>query len=361
MLIVPLLVGIAASHPTPWQLVLGATALSGYLASATIQAWSRARRAPAYRAPVLAYASTFAVLGLALVAAFPGLLVGVVVVAPAAAIVLVGARPGTRRELANSLAQVTQALVLVPAAAYVSDSFDLVRVTAGTAVAGGYLVGTVLAVRSVLRERGNDAFAAASIGFHGGLAIAAIAVLPAAYGWLAVGLTLRAIGLPLAQRRLARGARPLRPVHVGLIETVAAVAVVAVAFGSPVQPSAPSGLGQPEVVVVSVELGHRRGSRPALGREPGQPLEVALAGRPGGEVDEERHRLAGIVPEAVDPAGGDVDEIAARGVDPGPTIEDLHGPDEDVERLGHRPVEVRARAATCGAHRVAEQPEQAVG
>jgi hypothetical protein len=233
MLLVPLLLGVAATRPSPWHVVLAGAALCAYLASASAQAWARARRSPAYRAPIAVYGGVFSVLGIALVVVFPVLLLAVVVVGPAALVVLWGARPGTRRDLANSLAQVGQALVLVPAAAVVSGAFVAGPVVTATAIAAGYLVGTVLVVRSVLRERGNAAFAGLSIGFHAVLTVLAIALLPAAYALLAAALTLRAAALPVLQRRLAGGPRPLRPVHVGIVEIVASLAVVAVAFLAP--------------------------------------------------------------------------------------------------------------------------------
>jgi hypothetical protein len=230
MLAVPLLLGIAASEPSPWQLVLAGAAYSGFLASASAQTWSRARRAPAYRLPVVAYTAIFAILSLALVVAFPALLLTLVVFVPASVVVFGGARPGTRRDLSNSLAQVAQALVLVPAAAYVSGQVDPGRILAYSVVAGAFLVGTVLVVRSVLRERGNDRFAGLSIGFH--LVVAAL--MAVAYPWpyavLALGLAVRAVGLPLAQRRWAGGSHPLRPIQVGLVEAVASLAVVVVSF-----------------------------------------------------------------------------------------------------------------------------------
>jgi hypothetical protein len=238
MLLVPLLIGVAASRPAPWHLVLAGAALTAYLASASVQAWTRARRPRAYRAPIAAYGGLFAILGLTLVVAFPALLLTLVVAGPAAALVLGGARPGTRRDLANSLAQVVQALVLVPAAAWVSGSFEAGPVVTATAVAAGYLIGTVLVVRSVLRERGNEAFAALSVGFHVvlvGLALAALPlrVLPPVYGVVAAALALRALALPMLQRRLAAGPRPLRPIHVGLVEIAASIATVAVVFFAP--------------------------------------------------------------------------------------------------------------------------------
>jgi hypothetical protein len=233
MLLLPLLLGVAASRPSPWQLVLAGAALAAYLLSATIQAWSRARRHPAYRTPIMVYGAALLVFGGSLVVAYPALLLALLVIVPTAAIVLGGARPGTRRDLANSLAQVAQALVLVPAAAFVSGDLDIARAATYTAIAAGYLVGTVLVVRSVLRERGNEAFAALSGAFHGAMVVLVAVGLPLAYPFLAAGLTVRAIGLPLLQRRWASTARPLRPVHVGIVEIVSSVAVVAVSFAVP--------------------------------------------------------------------------------------------------------------------------------
>jgi hypothetical protein len=234
MLLLPVLLGVAASRPAAWQVAVAGAALAGYLFSATLQAWSRARRPPAYRAPLAVYGAAFAALGLLLVVAFPALLATLVVVVPTALIVFRGAQPGSRRDLANSMAQVGQALVLVPAAACVSGEFDVGRVLAYTLVAAGYLVGTVLVVRSVLRERGNEAFAALSTGFHVALVVLAALALPAAYAVLALGLAARAAALPVIQRRLAAGPRPLRPVHVGIVEIVASIAVVVVAFAVPI-------------------------------------------------------------------------------------------------------------------------------
>jgi hypothetical protein len=234
MLAVPFLIGVAASRPSPSQVALAVCAVAAYLASATAQAWLRARRAPAYLPPLIVYGATCGIVGLALVLSYPLLLLSLIVLVPTGAIAFGGARPGIRRDVANSLAQVVQALVLVPAAACVSGAWDGAAVVSATAVAAAYLIGTVLVVRSVLRERGNPGFAALSIGFHAALVPLAALALPPAYAILALGLTARAAALPLVQRRLAATPRPLRPVHVGAVEIVASVAVVIVAFAFPV-------------------------------------------------------------------------------------------------------------------------------
>lgn len=230
MLLLPLLLGTAAGRPDPWQVVVAGAAVSGYLLSSALQAWARARRSSAYRSPILVYGIAFGTLGLLLAWAFPPLLLTLVVVGPSSVVILGGARPGTRRDLANSVAQVAQALVLVPAAAYVSGNPDASRVAAYTLVAAAYLLGSVLVVRSVLRERGNESFARVSIGTHVALLAVAWLLLPAGFALVAGWLAARAAALPLLQRRWAGGPRALRPVHVGLVEIVSSLAVVAVSF-----------------------------------------------------------------------------------------------------------------------------------
>jgi hypothetical protein len=234
MLLLPVLLGVAASVPDPWQIVVAVTGLAAYLASVTAQTWSRSRRPPAYRQPIAVYGMVAVVLGAVLLVAFPPLVVAAVVVVPTGLIVLRGARPGTRRDLANSLAQVVQSLVLVPVTAWVSGTWDPRVVIAYTCVAAGYQLGSVLVVRSVLRERGNQRFAAVSVGFHVLLVVLAAAFLSPPYAVVAAGLAVRAAALPMAQRRMAGSPRPIRPIHVGLVEIVASLSVVVVSFAAPI-------------------------------------------------------------------------------------------------------------------------------
>lgn len=234
MLLLPVMLGVAASSPGPWQLAVGGAALAAYLASATAQTWSRSRRPPEYRLPIAVYGSVAAVLAVLLLVRFPELALAGLVVVPTGIVVFRGAQPGTRRDLANSLLQVVQSLVLVPVTAWVSGDWDLARVIAYTGVAAGYQLGVVLVVRSVLRERGNEGFARLSAGSHLALVVAAAVLLPLPYAVLAAGLTARAVALPIAQARMAGGPRPLRPVHVGVVEIVASLAVVITGFLAPI-------------------------------------------------------------------------------------------------------------------------------
>jgi hypothetical protein len=233
MLAVPLLLGIAATAASPWHLVLAVAAVAGYLTAATAQAWLRARRRPSFVPSLALYGGVFAAAGALLVLTFPALLLAAVIVVPAGALLIGGARPGTPRDLASSFAQAAIALVLAPAAAYLSGEWEVGAALRATLVAGGYLGGTVLVVRSVIRQRGNGGFHAASVAFHAALAVVASFTLPWPYAAFAAGLTARAIALPLVERRRAGTAHPLRPVQVGIVEIVASTLLVVVAFAVP--------------------------------------------------------------------------------------------------------------------------------
>jgi hypothetical protein len=233
MLAVPLLLGIAATALSPWHALLMVAAIAGYLLVATTRAWLRSGRREL--APSLGlYGAAFAATAAVLVVVAPPLLLAGLVAVPAGLLVALDSRSRSGpRGLAVTGAQVVLALVLVPAAGVLSGAWDAAAITLATAVAAGYLVGTVLVVRSVIRERGNRDFAGVSVAFHVACTIAAIVALPWPYALCFGGLACRAAALPLVERRAARGARGLRPVHVGMVEMVASVALVVVAFAVP--------------------------------------------------------------------------------------------------------------------------------
>lgn len=234
MLAVPLLLGVAASRPDPWQIVLAVAAVAGYLASATAQAWLRARRRPSFRPSLIVYGGVASAAGLVLVIGHPALLLSIVVLGPATAIVMTGARPGTPRDLANSFAQTAMALVLLPAAAYVSGDFDGPTVIRSLVVAGGYLVGSVLTVRSVLRERGNPVYFWISVCYHAAVVVLLAVTAGWPYALYGAGLLARAIALPVMERQRAGTPRALRPVQVGVVEIVASTIIVILAFVVPI-------------------------------------------------------------------------------------------------------------------------------
>jgi len=157
-----------------------------------------------------------------------------VVLAPAAAVTLVATKFGRARGLAAGLGQVVQVLVLVPAATSLAGPLDPQAITKPTFLAAAHLIGTLLAVRSVIRERGNAGFAAVPLGFHVAATAVGAILLPPPFVALLGLLVIRAALLPVVQRRRRNTARPLRPVSVGLVETVLAACVVGLAFVSPI-------------------------------------------------------------------------------------------------------------------------------
>jgi YwiC-like protein len=230
MLAVAALLGIAASHFDPRQLVLSVTAVSGYLASSAGLDWIRAHRR-AYLEPVAVFGFVCLASGVPLLVAFPSLAVVGLVVVAGAAVTAGMARLGHPRSLVASLAQAAQAACLVPAMALVAGAAsEPPTVVRATLVAGLYLAGSVLVVRSMIRERGNRSFRAVSIGYHVGVVIVEAWLLPAPYAVLAAALVLRTAGLPALQDRLAGGPHRLRPIHLGLVEFAASAALATLAF-----------------------------------------------------------------------------------------------------------------------------------
>jgi hypothetical protein len=94
-----------------------------------------------------------------------------------------------------------------------------------------YFLGTVLYVKTMIRERGRAGYVAASVGFHlTAVAAATWLVVTGLQTWalpvVAALLTVRAAAGPLVN---ARRPRPLRPAVVGVGEIVASLAVTLVA------------------------------------------------------------------------------------------------------------------------------------
>lgn len=245
MLAVPLLLGIAASRPVPAQLLLAVAAVSGYLALATAQvvARDRARRRgsrgprasrpdtpPALGASLVLYGTVAAVAGMPLVLLAPPLLAAVPALAAVGVASMLLARHVRGRPLAARLLDAAPAALLTPAAAVIAGPVAWTTVAAATGIAIAYLIGTLLVVRAAIRERGNARFAAVSVAWHIGAALTAAALLPLPYAAAGSLLALRAVGVPVLQRRLARDGRQLRPVRLGMVELAAAALLVASAF-----------------------------------------------------------------------------------------------------------------------------------
>jgi hypothetical protein len=207
MLAVPYFAGlIAAGYRWP-DLPLAGAWLSGYLLSYFVFQAIKSRRPARYRTQHLLYAGVAAPLTALVVAARPAVLW----YAPAyAALFAVNAWYAARRReraLANDLAAVLQSCLIVPVVATIAGR-PPATVLPVFVLCLAYFAGTVLYVKTMIRERGNRTYRRWSAGYHVVALGAAVWVSP----WAAVlfaWLLARAILLP------TRGWSPRRA---GLVE-----------------------------------------------------------------------------------------------------------------------------------------------
>ncbi len=216
MLAVPYLAGLlAAGYRWPDLPLLGAW-LAGYLLSYYLFQAIKSRRPQRYRAQLAVYGGVAASLAAIVVAARPQVLW----YAPAyAALFAINAWYAARRQeraLVNDLASVGQSCLMVFVVATVAGARPT-GVLDVFALCLAYFLGTVLYVKTMIRERGNPAYRRWSVGYH----LLALAVV----GWLSpwaaalfAWLLLRATLLPV------RGWTPKR---VGLIEMANCVLLLA--------------------------------------------------------------------------------------------------------------------------------------
>lgn len=232
-LVVPVLCGFAVGGTSAAGWLLLAAWLSaypaGYYAGRALTARARrgswTARARRERRRAVPWVVLTAVLGLPLAAGRPWLLL----VAGAFAVVWsvglwVAARWG-ERSLANDLMLVGQATVALPLTVAVVAGPSLVpgdlatHTAQATFVVAAYLAGSVLHVKSLLREAGKASYRQVNVAWHIGL----VAISWLLGGWWLVGT------LPALTRAITL--RPgLRPAAIGGIEALVAGLMVAGAF-----------------------------------------------------------------------------------------------------------------------------------
>ena len=240
MLVVPPVVGAVLSGPTWRHALLLVAWLVGYLAYYAVGLWLRSGRKGRYLPPVRAYGAAAVVVGSTLLVVNPGLLVW----APAYGVLLgVSLAASVRRadrswsnDAVTVLAACLMTLVAAglgssaPAGAPRSAALWAAGLRDGSAASHpvllaavvllGYFWGTVLYVKTMIRERGRPGVLAWSIGYHVVVAAAGFVVHP----------LLGAVGLLLAARAAAvpRFRPRATPKAIGLGEVVATLAVTAV-------------------------------------------------------------------------------------------------------------------------------------
>ena len=229
MLTLPLVVGVWLAGPDRSHLPLAAFWLVGYLAYFATGRWLRARRRRRDLPPVVVYASAAGALGLVTVAAAPHLVRWLPLFLPLLAASGWLTLRGAERSLANDAVTVVAACLMAPVAfdAGGGSEWDALWVAFGVLTA--YFLGTVLYVKTMIRERGRAGYVRSSVAYHlaGGLAAGGLVAAGWQSPWLVVvwsGLAARAALGPALNRRRDR---PLRPVVVGVGEIVASVLVTA--------------------------------------------------------------------------------------------------------------------------------------
>ena len=235
MLLVPWLAGVLTAGFRWVHLPLLGAWLAGYLFSYYLLQAVKTRRPGRVRAQLLAYATPTILLGGLVLTLQPQLLW----YAPAYALLLgINVAYAVRRNeraLVNDLASVAQSCLMVLVFATVAGQTPGHVLPAFLAVTA-YFTGTVLYVKTMIRERGRTGYYRASVAYH--LVILAVAAgLRAPVAILFAGLLVRAYAFPqgrLLPLHRRGGKRPMTPKQVGVIEIVACVLllVAITVFGS---------------------------------------------------------------------------------------------------------------------------------
>lgn len=220
MLVSPFLVGVLAASPRWVHLPLLALWLVGYFAFFAAGLWLKSGRRARFWPPLRAYGLATLPLAAVVLALRPDLLGWAPLFAP---LLLVGLWLAARRQdrsLASGLSTIVVACLMTPVVFDAGDGEDWTRIWTLTAVLAVYFVGTLLYVKTMIRERDSRVHYLASVGYH-----VAGAVAMAWVSWpLAVLFAL------LAVRGALLPGRGLTPKQVGIGEIVANVAVVVVAL-----------------------------------------------------------------------------------------------------------------------------------
>lgn len=195
------------------HVVLFAFWLVGYFAFFALSMWLKSRFKPRYRRAVATYGAGSVVLGVVLLALRPDWWSWALVFAPVCTYALWLAYQRRDRDLSSGLATVVAAclLPLVMGSQGVLRLGGMPQLVIIALVCFGYFFGTVLYVKTVLRERGRISYVVYSVGWHVVCAAIALFIPQAGLAWgisgFFVAMAIRA-GLvawqgPLSGRRVS--------------------------------------------------------------------------------------------------------------------------------------------------------------
>ncbi|GHD92010.1 YwiC-like family protein [Streptomyces naganishii] len=232
MLVVPFLAGTFLAGPTPWHVPLLFAWLLCYLAVFHVQQWLRLRRnsrnpraAARHVRPAAVFTTALVPLGAALALHAPWLLAAAACGSPFLAVNCWYAWRNRERALVNGLVALVPACGMLPVALLLGGGGleDAWRPALACLL---YFAGTILYVKTLIRERGSTAYRWASGGYHAvAVAVAGALMGPWITGFLAVCLG-RALAVPALGR--------VRATRVGIAEAVLSLlllVVLLVSFG----------------------------------------------------------------------------------------------------------------------------------
>ena len=243
-LLVPVLLGVSVAAPTPLLAVLVVAWVVAYPWSWFALEWLTAspRARPRYRAPLLVWSAVVAPLAIGMLVARPWLVWAGLVYAVAFGVNWSFARRRADRAFANDMVFVGQSASAVALAWAVGvpgfggvlpppagDAPSTVWVLTAACVLA--FTGSVIHVKSLIRERSDPRWARASVVFHLAALTVAAGLAAASTWWLLlpfVFLAGRAIAVPVVvARRTADGRGPLRPAVIGIVELVGSLLLLA--------------------------------------------------------------------------------------------------------------------------------------
>lgn len=167
MLAVPLLVGVVLGGPTWTHLPLAVTWFAGYFAFFAAGLWFKSRFKAKYVPPLRTYALIAGVIGVVTLVLLPRLIWWAPVFAPLLAVSLWSSYQRKERGLRNDFVTVVAACLMVAVAASAgSGASPGPLIWCAAAVLFAYFFGTVLYVKTMIRERGSRAYLLASVGYH---------------------------------------------------------------------------------------------------------------------------------------------------------------------------------------------------
>lgn len=220
MLAAPLLTGALASGLRPLHVVLAVFWFTGYFAFFATGLWLKSRRRPSNRAPAIVYSAAATVLGVLLAALAPDLVRWVPLFVVPLGIGLWASATRHERGLVSGLATTIGSSLMTVVAYDIGPGTDWPRAWFLAVVMAVYFAGTVLYVKTVIRERGNRRYWWLSVGWHG-LATLALVPIDVPLALVSAALTARAAVVPRHR---------FTPKQIGVGEIVATVVVTIVAL-----------------------------------------------------------------------------------------------------------------------------------